>query len=138
MHTMPNIRTITDENEILRDAKIKEEGKNLADMVLSMDKYERMSQYDDDLNTNEISRINLHNVINRRKIIKAKGKFDAEDHTLGINDIHQIKMERQITEHQLSKKTMYIGVPKFIKSKFLSDTTTKFKSVNGKYFGVIC
>lgn len=138
MYTMSDMRTITDENEQLRETRIKEEGKNLADMVLSMEKDENITKYGDNSPNHDISRKNLYNVINRRRIIKAKGKFNDEEDTLGIHDLNQIKSERQITEHQLSKKSQYIRVPKFIKRKFLADTTSKFKGVNGKFVGVIC
>lgn len=132
------IHSIEESNKLLIENKIRTEGKNMADMVLNLEKNENLKPVEEFKSNIEVSFRNLQNAIALRRILKGKGRYNEEDETLGISNVNQLRHDRNMTEYEMMKTLKQFKEPKFLKSKFAKDTVRQFRGVNGKFFGVIC
>jgi len=67
-----------------------------------------------------------------------KKKVDTENDYIGIEDIAKFKETRRENDNELIKALKKLGNPNFLKTRFRSTTVQKYRSINGKFFGVMC
>lgn len=133
-----DIEEIKEINKRLFNLKIEKEGKNLADMMLNIEKDESITRYQEDQSNIVVSHRNLQNAIARRRILRGKGRYNEEDEILGISDVNQFRHKRNLTLYDISRTLKNFKGSKFLKNKFRNNTLVRYKGVNGKFFGVVC
>lgn len=119
--------------------KNEEQSKIIAELILKMNKGENNNKIRANIDENNAPSVlveNLENSIFLKNILKKRNVILDED--LELNNLTKIKKELKKTELETLKALKGVDNPRFLKEKFTNNTQTRFKGLNGNYFGIAC